>query len=79
MERESEFLLLKYSRGQSFLSHYLERLFLGRSIGSGLIEEAGKHLAGRRLKQTGACWRAERANRTAVLCSTIDSEQWRKA
>ena len=36
-ERESVVSLLKYFRGQSFLLHYFERLFLGRSIGSDLM------------------------------------------
>ena len=48
-ERESVMSLLKYFRGQSSRLPYSERLFLGRSIGSGLIEGACKNLAGRRL------------------------------
>jgi len=78
-ERESVISLLKYFRGHSSRLNYAERLAQGRSIGSGLIEGACKNLVGRRLKQTGACWRVPRANRMAVLCSVIYSEQWRKA
>ncbi|MCL2711364.1 MAG: hypothetical protein FWE95_10840 [Planctomycetaceae bacterium] len=47
--------------------HYAERLAAGRAIGSGLIEGACKNLVGKRMKQTGACWKIERANRIAVL------------
>ena len=55
---------------------YAERLVAGRSIGSGLIEGACKNLVKRRLKQTGACWRVPRANRIAVICAALYSEQW---
>ena len=56
---------------------YAERLAAGRSIGSGLIEGACKNLVKRRLKQTGACWRVPRANRIAVICATLYSDQWK--
>ena len=56
---------------------YFERLSSGRSIGSGQVEGACKNLVGRRLKQTGACWRVERANRMAILCSLLYSNQWK--
>ena len=36
-----------------------------------------KALIGRRLKQTSARWRIQRANRMAGLCSIIDSNQWK--
>ena len=55
---------------------YAERLAAGRSIGSGLIEGACKNLVKRRLKQTGACWLVPRANRMAVICATLYSNQW---
>jgi len=48
----------------------------GRSIGSGQVEGACKNLVGRRLKQTGACWRRERVDRMAVLCAVLYGEQW---
>jgi hypothetical protein len=69
--------LLEYFRGHGERLHYAERLSMGRVIGSGLIEGACKNLVGRRLKQTGACWRWERANRIAVLCSVLYSDQWK--
>lgn len=56
---------------------YCERLALGRAIGSGQVEGACKNLVGRRLKQTGSCWRVDRANRLAVICSLLYSDQWK--
>ena len=54
--------LLEYFRGNAGRLDYCDRLAVGRVIGSGLIEGACKNLVGRRLKQTGACWRIDRAN-----------------
>lgn len=45
---------------------YAEWLGLGQSIGSGLVEGACRQVIGRRMKQTGARWRARRANRMAT-------------
>lgn len=56
--------------------HYAQRLAEGRVIGSGQVEGACKHWIGRRLKQTGARWRIERANRMAGLCALKYSSQW---
>lgn len=55
---------------------YVQRLAEGRSIGSGQVEGACKHMIGRRLKQTGARWRVRRANRMANLCALMYSDQW---
>ena len=73
-------------RGLDELEHYLDahsahlryaqRLAEGRVIGSGQVEGACKHWIGRRLKQTGARWRIERANRMAGLCALKYSHQW---
>jgi hypothetical protein len=71
--------LLKYFRRNKDRLNYCERLLAGRSIGSGLIEGACKNLVGRRLKQTGACWRRERANKIAVLAALLYSDQWKHA
>jgi hypothetical protein len=68
--------LLDYLRGNSERLHYSERLATGRAIGSGLIEGACKNLVGRRMKQTGACWRLERANKIALICSLLYANQW---
>ena len=71
--------LLEYLRNHSERLNYCERLSEGRVIGSGLIEGACKNLVGRRLKQTGACWRLERANRIARVCGLLYSNQWKNA
>ena len=71
--------LLEYFRGNAGRLNYCERLADGRVIGSGLVEGACKNLVGRRLKQTGACWRVERANRMASICGLLYSNQWENA
>ena len=71
--------LLDYFRGNAGRLDYCGRLSEGRVIGSGLIEGACKNLVGRRLKQTGACWRLERANRMARVCGVLFSHQWENA
>jgi len=78
-KRKKVRLLLKYFRRNRDRLHYRERLASGRVIGSGLIEGACKNLVGRRLKQTGACWRKERANRIAILAALLYSDQWKHA
>jgi len=60
-------------------SNYTERLAQGRTIGSGLIEGACKNLVGQRMKQTGAAWRLERANKMTLVCSLIYDDQWKIA
>lgn len=68
---------------QTYLSNnrerlsYRERLFEGRAIGSGVVEGACKNLVGRRLKQTGACWRWEQVEKMTVLCAALYSDQWK--
>jgi hypothetical protein len=76
-QRESVGALLKYLGRHAGRLNYCERLATGRVIGSGLIEGTCKNLVGKRLKQTGACWRLERANRIAILCATLYSNQWK--
>jgi hypothetical protein len=75
-KRASVQALLEYLRKHRERLNYAERLLAGRVIGSGLIEGACKNLVGKRLKQTGACWRLPRANRMASLCATLYSHQW---
>jgi hypothetical protein len=55
---------------------YASRLQSGESIGSGMVEGAAKTVIGRRLKQSGARWVVQRANRMANLCCTLYSEIW---
>jgi len=69
--------LQKYLENNRQRLSYCERLASGRAIGSGLVEGACKNLVGRRLKQTGACWRVERANRLAVICALLYANQWK--
>jgi hypothetical protein len=69
--------LLEYLRNNAQRLNYGERLAQGRAIGSGLIEGACKNLIGKRLKQTGACWRVPRANRIALVSGILYSEQWK--
>jgi hypothetical protein len=69
--------LQTYLRNNRERLHYAERLFEGRAIGSGVVEGACKNLVGRRLKQTGACWRKNRAEKMAVICAAIYSNQWK--
>jgi hypothetical protein len=76
-DRKAVESLRDYLRGNSERLNYAERLSAGRPIGSGLIEGACKNLVGRRLKQTGACWRLERANRMALVCSLLYADQWK--
>jgi hypothetical protein len=71
--------LREYLRGNSERLNYAERLAAGRVIGSGLIEGACKNLVGRRLKQTGACWRLPQANRIATIAAILYSNQWNYA
>jgi hypothetical protein len=75
-KRKKVRMLLKYFYRNRDRLCYRERLSAGRAIGSGLIEGACKNLAGWRLKQTGACWRRERANKIAVLAALLYSNQW---
>jgi hypothetical protein len=78
-QRESVASLREYLRNNAQRLNYCERLAQGRAIGSGLIEGACKNLVGKRLKQTGACWKLPRANKIASLCATLYSHQWKIA
>lgn len=67
---------IQYFRRHEDHLDYAQQLAAGRTIGSGMVEGACKNVIGRRLKQTGARWRTRRANRMAVLCSTLYSDHW---
>lgn len=54
---------------------YAERLNEGRSIGSGQVEGACRHMIARRLKNGGR-WKVRRANRMAGLCGVVYSDLW---
>ena len=75
-KREKITGLLAYLSSHSNHLDYCSRLANGRSIGSGQVEGACRHLIGRRLKQCGARWRFRRVNRMAGLCSAMYSNNW---
>jgi hypothetical protein len=54
---------------------YAQRLIEGRSIGSGQVEGACRHMIARRLKNGGR-WKVRRANRMAGLCGVLYSDLW---
>ena len=68
--------LTAYLANHSERINYALRLHQGRSIGSGMIEGAAKNLVGKRMKQTGARWKVENANKMARLCCLEYSELW---
>ena len=55
---------------------YAGRLAEGRSIGSGQVEGAIKQLVNRRMKRTGARWRAEHVGPLVELIALVDSPDW---
>ena len=75
-EKEALRLLRGYLENNRGRLNYRERLAEGRAIGSGQVEEACKHLIGKRLKQTWAKWKVERLNQMAILCALRYSKQW---
>jgi hypothetical protein len=83
-EREKVTSLLEYLKNNAHRLNYCEWLSEGRAIGSGLIEGACKNLIGLccwawGLKQTKACWRVPRANKIAIICAIMYSDQWEQA
>jgi Uncharacterised protein family (UPF0236) len=68
--------LLGYLKRHALRLDYRGRLAAGRTIGSGMVEGACKHVIGRRLKQAGARWRVRRLNRMATLCCHLQSSTW---
>ena len=76
LQRTAVEALTRYLANHSTRLNYRVRLARGEPIGSGLIEGACKQKIGRRIKQTGACWTVDNANRRAELCSLTYSDQW---
>ena len=68
--------LTSYFAAHTERLNYCHRLYTGQSIGSGMVEGAAKNLVGRRLKQTGARWEVENANKMADLCCLTYSNHW---
>ncbi|MDR3109996.1 MAG: hypothetical protein LBU65_09990 [Planctomycetaceae bacterium] len=76
-QRKAVWKLRKYFWKHRGRMNYRERLAQGRSIGSGQREGACKNLVGKRLKQTGVCWKVDRANRIAVITAALYSDKWK--
>lgn len=56
--------------------NYAARREQGQNIGSGMVEGGCKQLIGRRLKQTGAKWQPQNANRMVELSCMVQTLQW---
>ena len=69
-------VLIKYLGPHQAHTDYRARLREGRSIGSGMVEGGCKTAIGKRLKQTGARWKARRVERMASLCCLAYGDQW---
>lgn len=65
-----------YLVGHQDRLRYAARLRRGQAIGSGLIEGTIKQTIGRRMKQTGARWRADHVGRFAELWGLANGEEW---
>jgi hypothetical protein len=68
--------VLNYFAGHRQRLNYALRLRRGQSIGSGLVEGSIKQLLNRRLKQTGARWRAGHVGPFVELAALADSPDW---
>jgi hypothetical protein len=66
--------VLNYFCGHRERLNYALRLRQGLPIGSGMIEGTCKQMIGRRMKQTGAQWDVNNANRMALLCSLAHAD-----
>jgi hypothetical protein len=74
---EAEFpRVANYLSGHRDRMMYAARLRRGASIGSGMIEGAIKQLVGRRIKQTGARWKAAHIGPMVELISLGHTEDW---
>lgn len=65
-----------YLAGHQDRMLYAARLRRGASVGSGMIEGAIKQLVGRRIKQTGARWKAVHIGPLVELISLGHTENW---
>jgi len=68
--------VLNYFAAHQGRVNYAARLRRGQSIGSGLIEGSIKQLVNRRLKQTGARWKAEHVGPLVELGALANSPEW---
>ena len=67
---------LNYFAGHQGRLNYALRLRRGQSIGSGMIEGSIKQLLNRRMKQTGARWKARHVGPFVELCALVDGPEW---
>lgn len=67
---------LNYFAGHQERLNYALRLRRGQSIGSGLVEGSIKQLLNRRMKQTGARWKAAHVGPFVELCALVDGPEW---
>lgn len=65
-----------YLAGHRDRIKYAARLRLGKSIGSGMIEGTIKQVVNRRMKQTGARWKAEHVGPLVELIGLVDGPTW---
>jgi hypothetical protein len=65
-----------YLSGHQGRMMYAARLRRGASIGSGMIEGEIKQLVGRRIKQTGARWKADHIGPMVELISLGHTDDW---
>jgi hypothetical protein len=68
--------VLNYFAAHRERLNYALRLRRGQAIGSGMVEGSIKQLVNRRLKQTGARWRAGHVGPFVELVATADSPDW---
>lgn len=67
---------LNYFAGHQERLRYALRLRRGQSIGSGMVEGSIKQLLNRRLKQTGARWKAEHVGPLVELHALANGPEW---
>lgn len=67
---------LNYFAGHQGRLNYALRLRRGQSIGSGMIEGTIKQVLNRRMKQTGARWKARHVGPFVELCALVDGPEW---
>jgi hypothetical protein len=65
-----------YLTGHRDRMNYAARLRQGKSIGSGMIEGTIKQMLGRRLKQTGACWKTNHVAPFVELVALDGGPEW---
>ncbi|MDR3110710.1 MAG: hypothetical protein LBU65_13665, partial [Planctomycetaceae bacterium] len=74
-ERISDCFLMRYlTVGRRSRYWRCRRIWATTESGCVMRSDYGK---GRRLKQTGACWRLRQAEKMTVLCAALYCDQWK--